>query len=166
MNDLIQILISCFKFLKNKVKSWIRKRIGVKEYIVNIKIVKNEEELSSSSKDLMIDGVPVGKDILVLPTNSISTVQQFMRDNKDLAYGFIFKEMKRAISENKQIIELFRVGETPFVARIKKEDYEKSLLDMQQYYIESEEYEKAEVCDKMLKRNRVNQLIELSKEKE
>lgn len=83
-----------------------------------------------------------------------------MSKNKDLVYSFLLREMDKAIQNNMPFVELFRVGTTPLTARVEKKDYEKSILDIQKYYIEQEEYEKANVCQQLIDRHKVNQIID------
>lgn len=97
---------------------------------------------------------------LILPTNSMLTFNYFMKKHKDLFYVFLLKEIDKAVSENLPVLELFRVGNTALVAKVEKKDYERSILDLQKFFIEKEQYEKADLCKELLHKHKVNQLID------
>lgn len=156
-------LLQLMKLLKSRVKNWwVKRKKGPvrKEIIINLKIQKSDELVQKKNEvETRTDGSP----LLILPTDSVSTVHYFMNKNKGLMYGFLFNQLRTAVKNDWPFTELFRVGHTQLVAKIESKDYEKSILDMQQYFIESEEFEKAGLCTKLLDRNRVN--TELAKMK-
>ena len=155
-------LLRLIKLLLQKLrKTRPRKKAELKEILINIKIEKSPALLGKESSLPRIEEREIP--LLVLPTNSIPTVHYFMNKNKDLMYGFLLKNLSKAISHNWPFIELFRVGQTPLVARIEKKDYEQSILDMQKFFVESEAFEKAGQCNKLLDKNKINQITDPKK---
>ena len=80
-------------------------------------------------------------------------------------YRFLLNELTPAIQDNLSYLELFRVGTTPYVAKIEKKDYETTLKDAQKFYIGEEEYEEAERCQRLLEQHRVNLIIDSTGDK-
>ena len=75
-------------------------------------------------------------------------------------YGFLFNQLRVAVRNDWPFTELFRVGHTQLVAKIESKDYEKSILDMQQYFAtEAEDYKRAALCTELLDKNRVNKAL-------
>lgn len=151
-------ILQLIKLTSQKLKSWwVKKRQGPikKEVVINLKI--DRPAVPPKQKNNEVEERFDGSPLLILPTNSIPTVHHFMNNNKNLMYGFLFKEMRKAVKGDWPFIELFRVGSTPLVAKIESADYEKSILDMQNYFAQTEDFKKAAFCTKLLDRNRVNQ---------
>jgi len=153
-------LLQLIKLLKSRAKNWWvkRKRGPVrKEIIINLKIHRSDESGEKKDKvETRTDGSP----LLILPTDSVSTVHYFMNKNKGLMYGFLFNQLRVAVRNDWPFTELFRVGHTQLVAKIESKDYEKSILDMQQYFAtEAEDYKRAALCTELLDKNRVNKAL-------
>jgi hypothetical protein len=101
--------------------------------------------------------------MLILPTDSMPTLQYFMNNNRELVYSFLLTRMKDAIEHNWTSMEIFRVGKTNFVARIDQENYEQSIIDMKNFFVEKQEYEKAAMCSALLDKHRVNMMLQSQK---
>ena len=95
----------------------------------------------------------------VAPTNSLESLHRFLNENKDLLHRFVIKEMNIAIVGNLSSIDLFRVGQTPIIARIDSKDYDMVLSDAQQYFIDTQQYEFAQKCKELRDQNKINQFI-------
>lgn len=102
-----------------------------------------------------------GTPMLILPVNSIKAVNYFLIHNKDIIYPFILKQLRIAIQKEWNVLELFRIGDSYYIARIEQNEFEKILLDLQQYFISKELYENAGECDFLLKKHAVNMLMGL-----
>ena len=66
-----------------------------------------------------------------------------------------------AVVENRDAVEYFRIGKTPYIIKSDKIDLEKSILDIQSYFILEELYEEAARCNSIIDRHRVNLLMDL-----
>jgi len=135
--------------LKKKLEQKRIQRAKKKKHqiVVNLQIKKIVEKRPD---------VKLADDVFVLPTNSVPAVNYFLNTNLDIAFKYLMERMKTAVNKNLPVIDLFRIGQTPHIARIEKKDFEKYILEMQQYYVKSEEYEQAERCNQLLDRHRVN----------
>ena len=100
-----------------------------------------------------------GTPMVVLPTNSIDTLHAFLNSNKPLMYNFLLKSMNDAIKHDWNACELFRVGDTSYVARIVKSDYEKILVDMKMWFMDHDQFEKASIVLKLMEKNQINILL-------
>lgn len=149
MNGLIQFLQLMLENLKKKLEQKRIQRAKKKKHqiVVNLQIKKIVEKRPD---------VKLADDVFVLPTNSVPAVNYFLNTNLDIAFKYLMERMKTAVNKNLPVIDLFRIGQTPHIARIEKKDFEKYILEMQQYYVKSEEYEQAERCNQLLDRHRVN----------
>ncbi len=116
-------------------------------------------QLPSPKREMTIQGTPMP----ILPTDSMLTMRYFVNNNKKLVYNFLLKKMKQAIENNWKAMEMFRVGTTNFVSRINERDYEKCLLDMKDYFVDQQEYEKAALCNSLLDKHHVNVLLDSEK---
>lgn len=126
----------------------------IRTYVVNIKRSNLREE------SLPINTEPISKDILVLPTDSISTFNYFVSKNLNTVYPYLLMQMGKAVKHNVPAIEVFRLGQTNNVMRIEKQEFEKYLLEMQMYFAEQENFEKAGTCTKLLDAHRVNLFLD------
>ncbi len=101
-----------------------------------------------------------GTPMLVLPTNSMEEFQNFLRqpENKNIVCKFVLNQLTKAIKNNLKYIELFRVGNTKYVARIEKIQYEDALTNLKKHFIQYEMYEDAEKCHKLIVKNKVNSI--------
>lgn len=101
-----------------------------------------------------------GMPMLILPTNSIRELQNFLMqpDNKVMMSKFVLNQLTKAIKNNWQYLELFRVGNTKYVARLDKSEYEYALTDLKTYFIKYEMYEDAEKCHRLIVKNKVNSI--------
>lgn len=156
MNGLIQFLQLMLENLKKKLerRRVRREKSKKKQIVVNLQIKKVVEKRPN---------VPLADDVFVLPTNSVPAVNYFLNTNLDVAFKYLMERMKTAVNKNLPVIDLFRVGKTPNIARIEKKDFEKYILEMQQYYVKAEEYENAGMCNKLLDRHRMNMNLDSQK---
>jgi hypothetical protein len=99
-----------------------------------------------------------GTPMVIVPTDSLATFENFVNaeDNKMYVFKYILNELTKAVKYNWDAVELFRIGRTKTVAKIDKQNYEKTLVDLRTYFTQREEYEIAERCNKLIKRHNVN----------
>ena len=156
MNGLIQLILQLYKEVKQKSKlanAGVGQKVvkTKKEYIVNIR---------RGNEELPINTEPISKDILVLPTDSILTFNYFVSNNLNIVYPYLLRKMTAAVKNNIKALELFQLGQTNNVMRIEKQEFEKYLLEMQMYFAEQENFEKAGTCTKLLDAHRVNLFLD------
>lgn len=149
MNGLTQFLQLMLENLRKKLEEKRVRRVKKQkqQIVVNLQIKKYVEKRPD---------VKLADDVFVLPTNSVPAVNYFLNTNLDIAFKYLMERMKAAVNKNLPVIDLFRIGQTPHIARIEKKDFEKYILEMQQYYVKAEEYEKAAACNQLLDRHRMN----------
>lgn len=99
-----------------------------------------------------------------LPINSLETLNMFLANNKNLYYWYVILQLKRAIPDNEISATLFRVGQTPLIAKIHKNQYEMFLEEAKRFYISIDEFERAQVCQTLLDQHRVNLFIDSEKD--
>lgn len=80
--------------------------------------------------------------------------------NKLVIYRHIVRLMKLAIKNNWDVVEAFRLGVTPQVARINKVDFEKTLSELKTFFVDTEEFELADTCVRLIDKHKVNKLLD------
>lgn len=123
--------------------------------------------LSTVSKKVKINQ-PINysnDNILVLPLKSPHILNKFVEENRSLVYKYILKMLSKAIKKKMEKIDLFRLGDTPFIAKIEKQNYVNTLNDLLSHFASSsvEEYELANRCKKLIQKHQNNLLLEETK---
>ena len=98
-----------------------------------------------------------------IPTNSMQAFNQFTIEHKDLFYKYLFIQLKIAIGKNRSVIEFFRLGNTQYIFKLDSQYYEDSIQQMQNYFIEHENYDMASKCIALLDKHKVNMVIKSSR---
>lgn len=103
----------------------------------------------------------IASSIPVVPTNSIHTLRQFISKNKNkmMLNKFILSELTKSIKKDYPRTELFRIGNTPIVARIDKENYEKTLVEIRDFFIKEQEFEHADQTQQLIQKHQVNAFL-------
>lgn len=104
-----------------------------------------------------------GEPMTIVPTNSMFTLNSFLTENPDLAFPFLVGEITKAVANDWEQVELFRVGNTPFVARVMRTEFSTVLEDAMKYYTKMQNFEMAKRCRILLDRHKVNLLLESTK---
>lgn len=94
-----------------------------------------------------------------IPTRSVQAINNFFTQNKGVMHKFFMKKLDKAIHQNQNVIELFRLGDTDIVAKLVEENYEPLLDDALKYFIEIEDYKMAKKCQKLKDEYHINKLL-------
>ena len=73
--------------------------------------------------------------------NSSPAVKEYLTDNADRIYPWIFTILKQAIEENIDEVAIIKFTDTKMFATIKKEEYKELLQKIMDYFISKEDYE-------------------------
>lgn len=107
--------------------------------------------------------------MIVLPITKMNgSFQTFLNANSDLMYRYTVKQIAYAIKKNLSQINLYRLGNTRYIATIRRHQYMKNVEFALKYFITMEDYEWAAKCRDLQKHIVVNDLIysvDKSKEK-
>lgn len=119
-----------------------------------------EESGSEYDSDPGMEQTSYGEPLLVLPCNSYQKVIEFIAKNREFVYRYMLDLIDAGIENNWPTIEYFRVGNTDFVVLLEKKNIENSLLNLREFFVNTELYEYASKCNKLLDRHRVNLLLD------
>lgn len=98
--------------------------------------------------------------MLVLPKNSGIVWKRFLQENKALVYKYIIRQMKTAIQEEKDRLDLFKFEENDKIFMwVESKDYLKLLTDAFDLFMKEEEYEYASKTKKLITLHQINSVI-------
>lgn len=105
--------------------------------------------------------------MLKLPSKPFPTIQKFLQDNEILVYRYMVLSISKAIKTDGDKAELFSFGNRDEnIAVVRKTDYETVINDAITKFANAEEYEFAAFARDLLKRWKVEQIINENKNKE
>ena len=87
---------------------------------------------------------------ITLPTASLGLIKKFLQENRDLMYKYIVKSIKRGATAKADHVDLFRFGETKYVAACRASEFPVVLKQALKYFVETEMYEEAAACRDLL----------------
>lgn len=102
--------------------------------------------------------------MLELPVKSSKVWNRFFKENKQLVYRYIVKQIKSAIKNDLPKVELFKFGDSSTVTFIDKSNYIFMLNESIKIFVEVEDYERAGSVKKFLDQYHIDQLIKDSNE--
>lgn len=102
--------------------------------------------------------------IPILPNTSHAKLMAFIEQEKTMVYRYIYRQLRDAIRNERDEAPLFRLGESALVF-IKKEDYQKFLLELTTHFIAAEEYEMVPQCQKLNNELIVNRVIDETRQR-
>lgn len=100
---------------------------------------------------------------LEMPVNSLLEMAQFVEEHVDSLSNYFFKRLEKGIRNDEDIIFLFRAGE--ITATYSREEYSEILIQLEQFYIKRQQYEKIKNCHTLADLHKINTIIRLSKKK-
>ena len=98
----------------------------------------------------------LNNDVPTLPMSSPTLIQKFITENRGVVYVYLLKMLKKAIRKDWPKVDLFRLGDTPFIAKIERKDYTSTLTDLMNYFTSIEDYEKATQCRDLINASIIN----------
>ena len=152
---MIQAALVQIKLLIESIVNVLNKRTSIdsnqgKELKISIPTKKKKRPLSTITTP-------------VLPTTSIQAVNSFFDSNKGLMHRFLIQNLQKAIKENKDVVELFRLGNTPIVAKLIEENYENLIDEALKYFIKHEDYKMAQRCQALKDTYAIDKLLQSTK---
>lgn len=97
--------------------------------------------------------------MLVLPEKSAKVWDKFLTENEVLVYKFIYRQIKKHISDDLDVINLFRFDNNDLKAYVPKKDVFLCLNGAMDVFIKHEEYEYADKVKKLIDRCHVEFLL-------
>jgi len=88
--------------------------------------------------------------MIQLPNTSVGTLKKFMKEHKDIAFRYVVKEIERNVESDADKIKLFKLGDTHYVASIRKVDYVTALQEALEFFTKLELFEDAENCKNII----------------
>ena len=89
--------------------------------------------------------------MIQLPNTSVGTLRKFMKEHKDIAFRYVVKEIERNVESDADKIKLFQLGDTHYVASIRRADYVTALQEALEFFMKLELFEDAENCKNIMK---------------
>jgi len=97
--------------------------------------------------------------MLVLPNKSAKVWTKFLKENKVLVYKYIFREIKKGIQHNEDLVNLFEFEGTDISAWIPKKNYLTTLQEALRVFVKAEEYEYAGKVTELINTYYIDQLL-------
>jgi len=98
--------------------------------------------------------------MIILPITKMNgSFQKFLNTNRDLMYRYTVKQIAHAIKKNLSQINLYRFGNTQYIATIRRHQYMKNVEFALEYFVMTEDYEWAAKCRDLQKHIVINDLI-------
>lgn len=119
-------------------------------------VVDQNEEVDSKVQD---DDLGLDYPVLTLPMKSPQVLRAFLAKNEDIVNEYAFKCLKMAVIRNLPEVVLFRLGDSDFLAMFEFENYPEQLDRLADYFVKTEQYEKASECKKLKDRCFIERLI-------
>ena len=88
--------------------------------------------------------------MIQLPKTSVGSLRMFIKEHKDMTFRYIVKEIERNVENDADKINLFKFGETRYVASLRRTDYVTALQGARDFFAKSELYEDAENCKNII----------------
>ena len=88
--------------------------------------------------------------MIKLPTTSVGTLRKFLVEHRDVMFKYIVKEIERGLDKDAEKINLFRFGETRYVAALRRTEYVVALRDALNFFVKHELYEEAGRCKNLI----------------
>ena len=97
--------------------------------------------------------------MLVLPSKVAPLWNQFLRQNKDIVFKYIVRQIRKGILEHKKKIDLFRFEDDDQIASVPKENFLFALEDAKREFVKKELYEMAQYTQEVIDLYHIEQLI-------
>ena len=98
--------------------------------------------------------------MIVLPITKMNgSFQTFLDKHSDLMYRYTVKQIAKAIKHNLAQVNLYRLGNTRYIATIRRHQYMTNVELALKYFVKTEEYEWAAKCLDLQKHIVINDLI-------
>jgi len=88
--------------------------------------------------------------MIQLPTTSVGTLRKFLVEHRDVMFKYIVREIERGLRKDADKINLFRFGETRYVASLKRPEYIVALEEALGFFVKQELYEEANRCKSLI----------------
>lgn len=83
----------------------------------------------------------------------------FMLKNKEIVSDLFLSAMKLAVHDDMDEIALFRMGDSDLIVSVLCDDYNGVLDKLIEYFVVTEQYEKANICKNVKDKNNANRLV-------
>lgn len=97
--------------------------------------------------------------MITLPTASLGTLKKFLTDHRGLMFQYIMAEISRGLDQHVQRVDLFKFGDTSFVAACRREEFVVVLNQAMDFFVNREMYEDAAKCRDLLTKTKVEDII-------
>lgn len=93
-----------------------------------------------------------GHKIIVLPFEETTELNQFVEENKKMVYDYVLRKLVKAVKNGTKDLPLFQLGNTDKFAQVSKNSFPEHLERMQNFFVKTEDYESAQVCQDLIKK--------------
>jgi len=103
-----------------------------------------------------------GHEIAVIPFRTVRDLYRWMHTDPKTAkkfYEYITRNVKLAIQNEWESVEIFRLANTNSFAKLHERDYTNTLEKVRSFAIQFEHYELAEACQQTIYKNEILKLI-------
>ncbi len=100
--------------------------------------------------------------MITLPTTSLGTLKKFLTTHRDLMFRYIVTEISKGVETKSDRVDLFKFGETSYIAACRQDEYGMMLEQALSFFIEKEMYEDAAKCRDLLTKVKVEDTIRKS----
>ena len=97
--------------------------------------------------------------MLEIPNNLVSKLEQFQTEYPEIVYKFYLRKIEEAINRNKNKAKFYRIKGTNVVAGVEEHDYLETLYELQETFVESELYELASDCQRLIHNIQIDKII-------
>lgn len=104
--------------------------------------------------------------MITLPTTTPGTLKRFLTEHRDLMFKYILSEINKGVEKEFDRVDLFRFGETNYVAACRDSEFATMLEQAQTYFVEHEMFEDAAKCRDLITTVKVEDIIRKSQAKE
>lgn len=103
--------------------------------------------------------------MIKLPNKSLKEIEKFFSENQELINKYMVRRIAKSIQDNKDVATMF-VMASGEIAAVKRSDFAKVLTEAMGKFSESEDYEYAGYCRRVLDKWYIEQLINNTKNTE
>lgn len=97
--------------------------------------------------------------MLVLPSKTAKVFYRFIKENKVLVHKYIFRQIKKALEKDLELVHLFEFEDSGESAWVPKANYLTSLQEALRIFVKAEEYELAAQVTEVINTYYIDQLL-------
>lgn len=120
---------------------------------------QKQKYTASVSQPQTIPAVPARNCNIVLPMPAPQILQQFVEENRASINTFIYRKLKHGVLNDLSEVVLWRLADTSKFTIIERKDFAETLDKLGMYFIQTEQYEHASSCKRLIDKHNINRVI-------